>query len=536
MSNYDGRLTGLLYANEDIEVFIGRDQSVKIFDGMADNITTSPGGLKFKAYDNLGLLQQEYITEEYQSEWRDTDVGVIVRAIVEDSKWGVTGEYVRTDTGVTVGRVNYRWKSRLAAIRSLVALANTGSKKYVVYCDGDGHIHFRRYDDDTWPVAFMTTEEELNHVVEDLIDNDTLFLHWFGEVDGDYGSGTHEYWLKDDPRTPYDGGGDDYPIRLYTSASWDLKARSRAKGWSQYTPSGWGWIASDPVLDIDVNQAFTIDICYFPTDVGQMDLLHWDTPNPPQVHVAMGQNAGHCEVALGHSAGTMVWNPGITHDLNEWNYITLRANGGEVSLFKNGVLAAGTSTGFTWAIDANDIKLARDPYGGALTFDGYYDMLRFSKTAYSDQAIYNYARVQSSDMILTDISKQEMGGEKYNHCIVKYSDDVWAQYPDPMPDNPVTKMITTTSERTDHDCYLRAKAVVLTHREVPTRYKATAYTSRCDYRPNDLVEIYSPRYGIVGKFRLKNLTYTIRDNVRKMSMTLGEEREELTSLLAIAGL
>ena len=136
----------------------------------------------------------------------------------------------------------------------------------------------------------------------------------------------------------------------------------------------------------------------------------------------------------------------------------------------------------------------------------------------------------------TDISKEERGGDKYNHCIVKYSEDIWAQYPDPCPDNPTTKLISTTSERTTHDCYIRAKSMVQSHTQVPTSYKAHAFSSRCDYRPNDLIEVFAPRYNIEGKFRLKNMTYTIRSNIRKLSMTLTEEDRELTKLLAIAGL
>ena len=535
MGNVDGRQTGLIYPNEEIEVYAGRDQSIKLFTGKADTITTDSGGLHFKAYDNLALLRQEYITEEHQAEWRDTDVGVIIRAIIADSKWAPDANFVRTDTGIIAERLKFRFKSRLDSIKRLVELANSGEKRYVLYTDGAGVIHFRRYDDDTWPVAFMTTEDDLNHIVEDLVDNNTLFLFWFGEKDGTSGV-TYEWWDGDDELTPYIGTGFDPPIRFYTPTGWDLSGRHRSKNWSQYTESGYARIASDPVLDIDVNQAFTIDLSYYPTDTGQMDLMYFDTPLPPQVHIAMGNSGAHCEVALGHSAGTMVWNPGITHDLNQWNYITLRVDSGDVSLFKNGTLSAGTSTGFTWAIDPNEIKLAIDPYTSSLTFDGYFDMLRLSKVSYSDQEIYNYARIQAADLVLTEISKMEMGGEKFNHCIVKYSEDIWSQYPEPCPDNPITKLIPTTSERTTHDCYIRAKAMVQSHTQVPTSYKAMAYSSRCDYRPNDLVEVYAPRYNIVGQFRLKNMTYTIRDNIRKLSMTLSKEDRELTQLLAIAGL
>jgi len=528
MSNIDGRLTGLIYPNEELEIYTGYDQSIKIFKGLADTITTNPDGLHFKAFDNLALLNQEFITEEYQAEWRDTDIGVVIRAIVEDSKWAITGKYVRTDTGVSVGKINFRWKSRLEAIQRCVELANSGERKYVLYCDGNGNIIFRRYDDDEFVVAHMTTEEEFDHVIEDLNDINTRALYFFEQSYDVEGDDT----LYDESR--YEN---DMILEYPTLAGKHRTGRFSRKfdGTNDY-----GTVAGDSSLDIFSGQAFTIDILFYA-------LTLESDPNWNILMIQSGSNIFSIYVRDDDTRiqirtdqpGTWQWTPSVSWSPNEWNYLTLVVDDDDIYLYKNGTLSAGTSqSGYNWVGSGSDGFYVGDDGAspGTWPFDGYIDLVRLSSKAYSATEIYNYTRIQTADITLEDIEKIEMGGEQFNHCIVKYSDDIWAQYPESPPDNPITKLITTTSERTEHDCYIRAKAIVQSHRRVPTQLKASGYSARCDYRPNDLVEIYSPRYNIVGKFRLKNLTYTIRDNVRKISMTLDEEKKELTQLLAIAGL
>jgi hypothetical protein len=526
MSNADGRQTGLIYPNEEVEIYMGREQSIKIFTGLADTIITSVDGLSFEAYDNLSLLAQEYITEEYQSEWRDTDVGVIIRAIIESSKWAPTAKYVRTDTDVIIGQVNYRWMSRLEALRKCLEMANSGEKRYTIFCDGAGDIHFRRYDDDTFVVAHITTESEMDHIIEDLNGNDTRMLLFFteGHIDGvnkytdDYSAYENDCLISD----PSPSG------------------RHRTKGWS-YKFNGttdYGAIGSDASLDIFSGQTFTIDVVFFPVTLEATNgaYLFINTNNKFDIRVKpTGTIIG---IYTDNVTPRWVWSSSIGWDTGQWNHLTLVVNGSSIKLYKNGILVDSTTqSSDNWVGSGSEgFYIAMDVDAPNYPLDGYMDMMRFSNKAYSPEEIYNYTRIQSSDIILEDIQKVEMGGEKYNHCIVKYSDDIWAQYPDPCPNDPRTKFITTTSERTKHDCYIRAKAIVLSHTRVPTQYKATAYSSRCDYRPNDLVEIYAPRYNIVGNFRLKNMTYTIRDGVRKMSVTLNEEAKQLTQLLAIAGL
>lgn len=524
MSNADGRQTGLIYPNEEVEIYMGWEQSLKIFTGLADTIITGVDGLSFEAYDNLSLLAQEYITEEYQSEWRNTDVGVIIRAIVESSKWAPSAKYIRTDTNIIVGRVNYRWMSRLEALRKCIEMANSGDKRYTIFCDGEGDIHFRRYDDDKFPVAFMTTEEEMDHYVQDLEGNDTRLLLFFDE--------------------PEDIGGTDYvtdesvyenDMQIYGTPL--VSGRHRTHKFSldfDNDAANYGNVSTDSSLDIFTGQHFTIDIIFWARSLDSYGAYFIRNGTLFNVRIANDHTQFQCKNS-GDAA--WVWEPTITWATGQWNYLTIVADGYNVYLYKNGTLVDSTTNGSaTWigsGVDTLDImKGSTTDY----KLDGWCDLIRLSSKSYSATEIYNYTRIQMADLILEDIEKQEIGGEKYNHCIVKYSDDVWAQYPDPCPDDPRTKFITTTSERTKHDCYVRAKAVVLSHKRVPTQYKAIAYSSRCDYRPNDLIEVYAPRYNIEGNFRLKNMTYTIRDGVRKMSVTLNEEAKQLTQLLAIAGL
>lgn len=519
MGNVDGRLTGLIYPNEEIEVYTGRDQSIKLFTGKADTITTDSGGIRFKAYDKLALLNQEYITEEYQAEWRDTDVGVIIRAIVADSKWAPDANFIRTDTGVIIEHLNFRWKSRLEAIKRLVELANSDKKRYVLYTDGAGIIHFRRYDDDEWPVAFMTTEDDLGHVVEDLLLDDVRVLLFFEETYEDGG----DDWIADE--TPYEND-----MEFYGNHS--LSGKHQTKEFSQHfdgAAGDYGYVWADSSLDVFAGQVWTTDIVFWPDETPSNHHLVQDYDLTDEYRIRV--SSGGTLIEILNTNDYWQWTPSVGWDANQWNYLTLVVDGSDVRLYKNGVLTASTTqSSYDWVGSGTQgLHIARD-------FHCYVDLFRHSARAFSEAEVNGYARSQMADLVLTDISKVEHGGDKYNHCIVKYSEDTWAQYPDPCPDSPVTKLISTTSERTTHDCYIRAKAIVQSHTQVPTSYKAMAISSRCDYRPNDLVEVYAPRYNIVGQFRLKNMTYTIRDNIRKLSMTLAKEDRELTKLLAIAGL
>jgi hypothetical protein len=528
VGNEDGRLSGLIYPNEEIEVYLGYNQSTKVFTGLADTITTDQDGLSFKAYDNLALLRQEYITEEHQSEWRNTDVGVIIREVVEGSLWAPSANYIRTDTGIIVGRVNLRWLSRLEALNRLVELANSGPKKYVLYCDGSGNINFRRYDDDTFPVAFITTEEEFDHVVQDINDAYTRALYFFGESEDVGGNDT----LYDESMYEND--------MVLTHPTIAGKHRTRKLSRKFDGTNDYGTVSGDSSLNIFSGQSFTVDLLFYPLTLNS-------SPNWNILNIQSGSNIFSIYVRDDSTRiqirtdqpGTWQWDASVSWDTNEWNYLTLVVDNNDVYLYKNGTLSLGTSqSSYNWTGSGSDGFYVGDDGAspGTWPFDGYIDLLRLSDKAYSSREIYNYTRIQTSDLLLSSISKTEMGGEKYNHCIVKYTDDIWAEYPSPAPSTPITKFISTSTERTNHDCYLRARAVVQSHTEVPTRYKASAYSSRVDYFPNDLVEVYAPRLGIEGNFRLKSLTYTVRDGIRKMDMTLDRESRELTKLLAIAGL
>ena len=526
MGNVDGRQTGLIYPNEEIEVYAGLDQSIKLFTGKADTITTDSKGLRFKAFDNLALLKQEFITEEYQSVWRGVDVGVIVRSIVADSKWSPSADFIRTDTGVIAQHLDFRWKSRLDTLKRLVELSNSGEKRYVLYTDGAGVIHFRRYDDDTWPVAFMTTEADLGHVIEDLNGNQTRCLLFFEEFD--------------------DIGGTDYVLDhsayqhdMEVSGTLSIKSKYQTKRFSMDwndSSSNYGTIGGGSSMDIFDGQSWTIDVLFYPMSISGSGVRLLEGSGGG-TQFALIARAASTDIAIDvdGSPSLYEWYPSVGWDIDQWNYLTLVGDGDNVYLYKNGALVDSDSkspSGNWQGWQSSDVYVGNPSYA----VDALIDVVRFNSKAYTTTEIYNYARPQLADITLTEISKVERGGEKFNHCIVKYTDNVWAQYPDPCPENPITKMITTSSERTDHDCYIRAKAIVQSHTKVPTSYKATAYSSRCDYRPNDLVEVYAPRYNIVGLFRLKNMTYTIRDNLRKLSMSLAEQDKELTQLLAIAGL